>query len=167
LFAAVCTAGESNTKNVDTTHLQSRVFSDAILLFLYQKKMRDGSTIRLAVVGKPSKVLRVEVASKQESLTQGLQGRDPLPPDTGMLFVFPEEGRQSLWMPPTMRFALDMIWLDSSMKIVGIYRDARPCRTRDDCPSISSYYRVKYAIEMTAGQADAVGLEPGMRFRLA
>ncbi len=129
--------------------------------------MRDGSTIRLAVVGKPSKVLRVEVASERESLVRGLQGREALPPATGMLFVFDSVGRQSLWMPPTMRFALDMIWLDETMKIVGIARDARPCRTRENCPSITSYHRVKYAIEMTTGQADAMGLEPGMRFRLA
>jgi uncharacterized membrane protein (UPF0127 family) len=125
--------------------------------------MQDGSVVKLVVLGKPYMKLRVEVVSTPETLRKGLMNRNPLPPNRGMLFVFGEEGRQSMWMP-NMKFALDIVWMDGNMKIVNISKGAQPCKPGEACPSISSYYRAKYAIEMTAGQADAIGLKPGMFF---
>jgi uncharacterized membrane protein (UPF0127 family) len=123
--------------------------------------MQDGSILTFYVSKKPSKKIKVEVVSTPETMKNGLSGRDPLPPGQGMLFVFPDEERQSMWMPK-MKFALDIVWLDSTMKIRKISYDAQPCVADESCPSISSQYKCKYAIEMTAGQAHAIGLQPEM-----
>jgi len=114
--------------------------------------MRDGEKIMLSVAGKPYKTLRVEVVSTPETLRRGLSGRNQLPARNGMLFVFDKEARQSMWMP-NMKFPLDILWLDANMKIVNISYGAMPCVDGGQCPSISSYYRAKYGIEITAGGA--------------
>jgi len=114
--------------------------------------MIDGEKMTLSIAGKPYKTLRVEVVSTPATLRRGLSGRNPLPYRYGMLFVFEREARQSMWMPK-MKFPLDILWLDANMKIVHISYAAVPCVDGGDCPSISSYYRAKYAIEVTAGGA--------------
>jgi len=114
--------------------------------------MRDGERILLSIAGKPYKTLRVEVVTTPETLRRGLSGRNALPARHGMLFVFEKEARQAMWMP-NMKFPLDILWLDRNMKILHISYTAVPCVDGESCPSISSYYRVKYAIEMTAGGA--------------
>jgi uncharacterized membrane protein (UPF0127 family) len=121
---------------------------------------RDGEQIVLSVASKPYNTLRVEVVSTPETLRKGLMGRKTLPPRYGMLFVFERETLQSMWMP-NMKFPLDIVWLDANMKIVNISYWAEPCIEGGQCPSISSNYRAKYAIEMTAGGADAQGLAVG------
>ncbi len=121
---------------------------------------KDGEKIILSVAGTPNNMLRVEVVATRETLRRGLMGRKALPPHYGMLFVFEKEARQSMWMP-NMQFPLDIIWLDANMKIVKISYGAVPCIADGPCPSISSHYKAKYAIEITAGGANAQGLTAG------
>ena len=112
-------------------------------------------------VGKGSRTIcTVEVVSTPDAIIKGLSGRAPLMSGHGMLFVFPEISKQSMWMPE-MKFPLDIIWLDENFTIVHITKDCKPCKTRLVCPSYSSKYQVKYAIEFKAGDADAYGFEIG------
>lgn len=123
-------------------------------------KVNDGDKFKLRI-GKGSRAtINVEVVISPKAIVQGLSGRPPLSAGNGMLFIFPEIAKKSMWMPD-MKFALDIIWLDENMGIVHITKDCEPCVSRDACPSYSSKYKVKYAIELKAGDADAYGFEVG------
>ena len=65
-----------------------------------------------------------------------------------------------MWMIE-MRFPLDIVWLDENLEIVHITKGCQPCPNATQCPTYSSVYRVKYAIEMTAGEADTYGIQVG------
>jgi uncharacterized protein len=122
--------------------------------------VHDGDTYTLRV-GKGSRTLfTVECVVSPQKLKQGLSGRPQLPDGRGMLFIFAEVSRQGMWMID-MRFPLDIVWLDEHLQVVHITRGCAPCPSASDCPAYSSVYRVKYAIEMTAGQADACGFAVG------
>jgi uncharacterized membrane protein (UPF0127 family) len=112
--------------------------------------VKDGDTYRLNVGGR---VFTVSVVVSPEARRQGLSGKPQLPSGTGVLFVFETLSYQSMWMPD-MKFPLDIVWLDENFHIVNITYNATPCASRDDCPSYSSAHLVKYAIEMTAGEAN-------------
>ena len=102
----------------------------------------------------------VETVVSAEARKQGLSGRSHLPKGYGMLFVYSTSARHSMWMIK-MKFPLDIIWLDEEMKIVNITKGCFPCIS--ECISYSSKYKVKYAIEMTAGNADSYGFKIGKK----
>jgi uncharacterized membrane protein (UPF0127 family) len=58
----------------------------------------------------------LEIASTPEARWRGLGGRDSLPQDQGMLFVFDGPARISFWMRE-MRFGLDFIWLRDNIVV--------------------------------------------------
>jgi uncharacterized membrane protein (UPF0127 family) len=103
----------------------------------------------------------VETVVTPEGLASGLSFRDKLDPGHGMLFIFPDLKRQYMWMPD-MRFPLDIVWLDEGLTVVHITENAKPCLTKANCPNYSSKFLVKYAIEMTAGEAGTYGFVTGM-----
>jgi uncharacterized membrane protein (UPF0127 family) len=71
-----------------------------------------------------------------------------------MLFVFPLSGTRCFWMSG-MRFALDIIWLSPSDKVVAVHRDLLP---KD--PSV--YCAVAQdVVELDAGQAHESGIDVG------
>jgi uncharacterized protein len=55
----------------------------------------------------------------------GLQYRKELGSDRGMIFLFPTESQQSFWMKNTP-LPLDMIFINSERKIVGIVEQTTP-----------------------------------------
>ncbi|MEM0365200.1 MAG: DUF192 domain-containing protein [Candidatus Nitrosocaldus sp.] len=99
-------------------------------------------------------MLEVEVADTDEKRALGLMYRDGLDEGKGMLFIFPTEGRYSFWMM-NMRFNLDILWLDSSGKVVYIVEDAEPCKgIREEDIRQCTYYpdvRAKYVLEVNSG----------------
>ncbi len=100
--------------------------------------------------------VEVEVAATSESRTRGLMWRRELPAGQGMLFVFPADEVQSFWMRNTL-ISLDMIFINSEGKIVGIIERAEP-RSR-----ISRSVGVpgRYVLEVPGGWSQTVGLKPG------
>ena len=101
----------------------------------------------------------VEVAADPELRAQGLMYRDQLRPATGMLFFFPADGDYGFWMKNTL-IPLDMIWIDSSRKIVHIKTDVPPCRI-EECPSYEPGVRSRYVLELAAGEAAKRRLKVG------
>lgn len=63
--------------------------------------------------------LKVNVAKTDEEKMNGLQRKEELPEDEGMLFVFEKEGFYPFWMKDTY-FSLALIFVNSDYKIVDI-----------------------------------------------
>ena len=101
----------------------------------------------------------VELATSQEEQALGLMFREELAEDTGMLFIFPAEGMRSFWMRNT-RIPLDIFYFDADLKLVSVSENARPCKTRS-CPSYPSKGPARYVLELNAGKAAELGVEPG------
>lgn len=112
-----------------------------------------------AVVLPNGHVVDVEIAADNETREQGLMFRESVPDGKGMLFIFPATGEYPFWMKNTM-IPLDMIWIDSSDKIVHIERNVPPC-VADPCTSYPPHAKAIYVLEMAAGEAKKNGLEVG------
>lgn len=92
--------------------------------------------------------LRVEVASSVKSWQKGLSGRKSLSENKGMLFVFPQEARQSFWMKD-MEFPIDIIWINDG-KIVDIAPNVQPSFV-EPLPQYLPRLPVKFVLETVAG----------------
>ena len=98
--------------------------------------------------------LAVEVANDDAKRQQGLSGREVLPKDGGMLFVFDEPGRYEFWMKD-MRFALDMLWLASGQVTEVTANVPAPSSATPEPVRIRPQQAVDMVIEVPAGWAAA------------
>ncbi len=103
--------------------------------------------------------VRLELATNDELRAQGLMYRESLLPGQGMLFLFPQPGEYPFWMKNTL-IPLDMIWLETSGRIVAIRSDVPPCRA-DPCPTYAPEAISSYVLELAAGEARAHNLAVG------
>lgn len=96
-----------------------------------------------------------------EGLYRGLAGRDHLPDDSGMLFVFPDPGRHAIWMKG-MFIPIDIIWISPEGQIIDIVTalpepgvpDQELTRYVPDGESL-------YILEVRAGLAEDKGIGVG------
>lgn len=111
-------------------------------------------TVRIRVAGIP---VTVEVADEPGERERGLMGKDSLPEDTGMLFVYGEESTRSFWMRNT-RIPLSIAFLDQRGRVVDIQRME---------PESDSLYTSRrpamYALEMPRGWFRERGVAVGDR----
>jgi uncharacterized membrane protein (UPF0127 family) len=91
--------------------------------------------------------------------------REALKKNEGMLFLFGREGKYDIWMP-NMNFSIDIIWMDSSSKILKIVEDAKPCESIFECPAYASPDNARYVLELNAGVAKKAGMKKGESFTL-
>ncbi len=80
-----------------------------------------------------------------------------MPREFGMLFIFPELGRQSFWMKD-MLFPIDIIWVDADKKVVGIASDVLPETYPETFAPPSE---IKYVLELNSGGAASYGIATG------
>lgn len=102
-------------------------------------------------------VVTAEVAASPVDRAVGLMYRDGLGDSEGMLFVFDTEGSYAFWMK-NVGFPIDILWLDSGMKVVDI-ETAEPCN--EVCPSYVPDSPARYVLEVPAGFAAAHGISAG------
>lgn len=100
----------------------------------------------------------VEVVDDDEKRQKGLMFREELDENAGMLFIFENEGNYPFWMKNTL-IPLDILWMDSSGKIVDI-KEADPCES-DPCDVIYHSGSAKYVLEINKGLSAALGIEIG------
>ena len=111
----------------------------------------------------------VEVADDPAERAQGLSGRDPLPDDGGMLFVYQEPVVPGFWMRE-MRFALDFVWIGQNCEVVDVTPNV-PAPGEGTSESELTLYHpaapILYNLEVNAGTAERHGIEVGdaVRFR--
>jgi hypothetical protein len=100
--------------------------------------------------------VEVEVAATPEARTRGMMWRTELAAGKGMLFLFPQEEVQSFWMRNTL-IPLDMIFINTSMKVVGIVERAEPRTLTARTVGIPS----QYVLEVPGGWSQSVGVTKG------
>lgn len=71
--------------------------------------------------------VNAEIADTKEKRSKGLEGKDSLEPDSGMLFVFDNKDTFRFWMKG-MKFPLDFIWI-SGDKVVDLLSNVLPPET--------------------------------------
>jgi uncharacterized membrane protein (UPF0127 family) len=120
----------------------------------------EKGTVVLEGGGKTVRV-EVELARTPAQREKGLMFRKKLNPYQGMLFLFDTEEVQSFWMKNTY-IPLDMIFIDETMKVVGVVENAAPLTLtsrRVEAPS-------RYVLEVRGGFAAAHGIGPGTKVKL-
>jgi len=101
----------------------------------------------------------VEIADSEEERRTGLSNKDSIEEDEGMLFTFQEEEFPGFWMKD-MNFSIDIIWISSDMKIIGIERNIQPCG-QDSCLIFYPQEKIKYVLEINSGMSERYGFEEG------
>ena len=92
--------------------------------------------------------VKVEIANTEPERETGLMYRNHLDNDAGMLFVFAQPSELKFWMKNT-EIPLDMIFADSSGKVVGVVANARPY---DETP-VGVSGNSEYVLEVNGGWA--------------
>lgn len=136
-----------------------RYFTLASMLLLCTACMAEGPYVELK-----GKRFTVEVAETREQQALGLMFRENMPDDHGMVFVFPVETMRSFWMKNT-KIPLDIFYFDANLKLVSVSRNAPPCRSAR-CPGYPSAGPAKYVLELNAGKAAELGVQPGDQLKL-
>jgi hypothetical protein len=125
-----------------------------VAAFLAANAHAQASEITLSIAGHP---LRAEVAASPDARSQGLMFRERMEANRGMLFVFPEATKQSMWMMNTL--------IPLSVAFIG--PDGRILNIRDMAPQTldvhSSDGAAAYALEMNSGWFAQRGIGRGAR----
>ena len=99
-------------------------------------------------------VLEVQIADTDPRRARGLMFQEQIPLDEGMLLVFDESDKVSIWML-NMQFSIDAIWIDAEGKVVYIEKNIPPCKTALETVTCESYkgngQETKYVLEVTSG----------------
>lgn len=118
-------------------------------------------TIKILNKSKDGVTVRAEVALTPEEQAKGLMFRKKLPKNFGMWFIFSADTDHAFWMKNTY-IPLDLIFVDSNLDIVSIYRDAKPL---SETP-INSSKTYRYVLEVNAGFADKNNLKTKQKVRM-
>lgn len=100
----------------------------------------------------------VEIADDPIERARGLMFREEMPADHGMLFEYTDEAPRSFWMKNTV-LPLDIIFIGADGKVVSIAQNTTPFSTEP----IPSEGPARFVLEVNAGVAERIGLEPGDR----
>jgi uncharacterized membrane protein (UPF0127 family) len=105
--------------------------------------------------------IRAEVAMDPIDMQKGMMFRDSLPRGRGMLFIHQQPGLYPYWMYQ-VKIPLDMLWMDSSRRIVEISADTPPCKTKaSQCPNYGGHQQAQFVLELAGGEARRLGLTLG------
>lgn len=122
-------------------------------------RVGDGkhATVRFSKDGRDTSSFQVEIVATPEERARGLMFRKSLEKNEGMIFLFPQEQQLAFWMKNTF-ISLDMIFVSSDWKVVGVLRDVPPLNEERRMVDGNS----QYVLEFAAGTVAREGIEPGM-----
>jgi uncharacterized membrane protein (UPF0127 family) len=101
--------------------------------------------------------IEAEVAADNSARMQGLMQRKSMPPQHGMLFVFPVDARHCMWMKNTF-LPLSVAFLDAQGRVLNI-EEMKPQTEDNHCAAQPA----RFALEMNAGWFAQRGLKAGDR----
>ena len=116
--------------------------------------MPQGPWVRIAQI-----VIPVEVARSSTEVQKGLSGRETLPENAGMLFVFERPARYRFWMPD-MHFPLDIIWINKG-HVAGIEKNIPPLADKKQPIFYTPQEPVRFVLETNAGFAKKNNIQVG------
>lgn len=107
--------------------------------------------------------IELKLAMTRAEHTKGLSTLKPeeFSVNSGMLFVNPEMGPRRFWMPDTY-FNLDIIFLDSNLKIVDLEKNVPAHPGMKEPPAIykTATYTAQFVLETKAGSPFSKKLKP-------
>jgi uncharacterized membrane protein (UPF0127 family) len=102
-------------------------------------------------------LIKAEVLDSDGERTLGLSGRNSFDANKAVLFVFDSPDTHGIWMKD-MKFAIDIVWLDSNKKVVTIEPKVQP-------GSYPKVFKPKskslYVIEFAEGRSEYLGIKVG------
>ena len=153
---------KAETKKTKWVRKYSRHFWTLILIvlaFVVLSTMTDNDSRASVRFG--SRTLDVEVVNNQESRVRGLGGRQSLPENEGMLFVFDEPEKHCIWMKG-MNFPIDIVWVDERKTVKKVMQDVKPETYPDSfCPDQD----ILYVLEVGAGYSARHDLKEGTQLK--
>ena len=122
----------------------------------------SSSTRASLIIPANGKSLQLEIADTEAARGLGLSGRESLPENEAMFFIFDKPDFWGIWMKD-MNFPIDILWLDGNYSVTDIVKSAAP----DSYPEVFYPKTVsKYVVEMNAGEADRLGIKIGGNLKL-
>lgn len=119
-----------------------------------------GEVTFLNTNGDEISTIKVALADEPEERNQGLMDVNELPPDAGMLFIFPDEQERSFYMANTP-LSLDIIFVNADSTIVRIHQNTSPFSSRQ----LFSDQPAKFVVETNAGYCVSHDIREGMKIR--
>lgn len=107
-------------------------------------------------------IIDVEIVDNEEKRKVGLRGREKLPWNEGMLFVFPEEKKYRFWMKG-MNFPLDFIFINNG-KVVDVLKtvpNPDPSQKDETLSIYEPIVPIGMMLEVNAGFVDQYGIVVG------
>ena len=104
------------------------------------------------------RTIDIEVADTDSTRGRGLMQRDVIPPDTGMLFVFPDEQDRAFYMMNTPR-SLDIQFYSADSTLINVAEATTPY----SLDNVYSDGPAQFVVEVEAGVSRRIGLVPGDR----
>ncbi|MFH1364265.1 MAG: DUF192 domain-containing protein [Candidatus Aenigmatarchaeota archaeon] len=129
-----------------------------IMLLLYQPSAVKMTTVTF-LTQNGEVTVNTEVADTFVKHQVGLMNRTNMDYNSGMLFIFQGESPRSFWMKNTL-IPLDMIFVDSNLRVVSIIKNAQPCGTIA-CETYPSGASAMYVVEVNGGFADEESIRIG------
>jgi uncharacterized membrane protein (UPF0127 family) len=112
--------------------------------------------VGIDVGGGKKALFRVELAVSEEEHQRGLMFRTHLDEDAGMLFLGRDPREQVFWMKNTL-IPLDMIFIGTDRRIVGIVENAEPKTTSARTVGLPSLH----VLEIGGGLSAKLGIRAG------
>jgi uncharacterized membrane protein (UPF0127 family) len=132
-----------------------------VLFVLFSTPKTDSVVLEGFVLGGRIDI-PVSIADTDEEREEGLSNTDFLDKNTGKFFIFDTADQYGFWMKD-MNYSLDLVWIDEDMTIVQVSQNISP----DTYPNV--FYpsqKVKYVLEINAGEAEKNKLSTGTKLRL-
>lgn len=119
---------------------------------------KEGELQFISSSGKTIQKIDIEIAENDWTRAQGLMWRKSMEPLQGMLFIMDSMEEQSFWMLNTY-IPLDIIFADSSLKIVKIRANTKP----QSLDPVTSELPAQYVVEVNAGFCEKFEIKEGYK----
>ena len=138
-------------------HFKSYISAIILLFFLLNTLLNAQETTNIIIKNNIKDIyFNVEIAREKVDRDKGLMFRKNLNLGKGMLFIFPNESKVSMWMKNTL-ISLDIIFVSKNYKIVDIVNNAKAMSKE----ILTSRVKAKYAVEINAGLVKKLNIKIG------
>lgn len=134
------------------------ILGAAVVIFIFLLLLTLLLTHKSTKVKVAGQTFSVSVARTDKEKQIGLSGKNSLPKNQGMLFVFDQPEFYSFWMK-NMKFPIDIIYIHGN-KVTTVIKNAKPVQD-SDLPIYQPRERSDRVLEINAGLSDQYGIKNG------